>query len=100
MFKKFINENGSSFVMVDTDWVGYISLPMPFWKSAEVSLKNLDSARTFIVCVEMVVLPNMYTSETTGYFSMQTNQYTGGAEARKDIFFCSKCMGPFGGLNW
>ena len=96
--KKFINENGSSYVKVDTDWVGYISLPMPFWESAEVSLKNLDSARTFIVCVEMVVLPNMYTSETTGYFSMQTNQYTGGAEARKDIFSVQNAWGHLVGL--
>ena len=96
--KRFTNENGSSYVEVNTDWVGYISLPMPFWKSAKVSLKNLDSSRRFIVCVEMVLMPNMYISETTGYFSMQTNQYTGGAHERKDIFSVQNAWGHLVGL--
>ena len=96
--KRFTNENGSSYVKVDIDWVGYISLPMPFWKSAEISLKNLDSSRRFIVCVEMVLMPNMYTSETTGYFSMETNQYTGGADERKDIFSVQNAWGHLVGL--
>ena len=97
-FKKFTNENGSSYGKVITDWVGYISLPMPFWRSAEVSLKNLDSSRRFIVCVEMVLMPNIYTSATTGYFSMQTNQYTGGAVERKDIFSVQNAWGHLVGL--
>ena len=90
-------DNESSFKSKN-DWVGYIYFPMPFWSSAKISLKNLHSSQQYRVCAQAVVLTNLYTLQTTGYFSMQSRQYIDDGKGWKDILSVQNSWGHVVGL--
>ena len=49
-------------------FTGYISYPMPFWKSAEISSSVAPQIRESIACFSVDVVRNPYKVQDTGYF--------------------------------
>ena len=58
------------------DFTGYIFYPMPFWKSAEISLSVAPQIRESIACFSIDVVRNPYKVQDTGYFQTAMTVHT------------------------
>ena len=82
------------------DTTGYFYFPMPFWKSAKITLEGTKYIRkTIHVCYELTIQENNQSEETTGYFHAAKTYYTGGVELWRKVIDLKKSWGSFVGIT-
>ena len=82
------------------DVTGYFYFPMPFWKSAKITLEGTEFVdKSMHVCYEIIVKENNYNEKTTGYFHAVKNYYTGDVKLWRKVLQLKRSWGSFVGIS-
>lgn len=83
-----------------TGMLGYLYFPMPFWKSALITLEGTKFLKkTLYVCYDIRTRPNFYDPESTGYFYMKDSYYIGNNRKRMEFLNLNDVSGHIVGFT-
>ncbi|CAD5116152.1 DgyrCDS5074 [Dimorphilus gyrociliatus] len=83
-----------------TKMFGYLYFPMPFWKSAVITLEGSEFLKkTISVCYDIKTRENFYDEATTGYFHMADKYFIGDNHKRRKFLDLNNLSGHIVGIT-